>query len=130
MPAFLDRAPVVGAVAAGSPAERGGIKPGDRIVKVAGREVATWEQLSMAIGTKARREVSVEVVRGGQALTAERDARRADASSRSATSASSRTSTRRSRQVLPGEPAEKAGLKAGDVVMAVQRPDDHLRARS
>ena len=40
---------------AGSPAERGGIKPGDRIVKVAGREVETWEQLSMAIGTKASR---------------------------------------------------------------------------
>ena len=37
VPAFLDRAPVVGAVGAGSPAERGGIKPGDRIIKVGGR---------------------------------------------------------------------------------------------
>jgi len=69
VPALLDRPPVVGAVAAGSPAERGGVRPGDRIVRVAGRTVSTWEQLSMAIGTKARREVPIEVARNDQAIT-------------------------------------------------------------
>ena len=38
------------------------------IVTVAGRRVDTWEQFSMAIGTKARREVTIEVVRDGQTV--------------------------------------------------------------
>jgi regulator of sigma E protease len=39
----------VGAVEAGSPAERAGIKKGDRIVAVNGQGVAEWEELSKAI---------------------------------------------------------------------------------
>jgi regulator of sigma E protease len=116
VPAFLDRAPVVGAVAAGSPAERGGIKPGDRIVKVAGREVGTWEQFSMAIGAKARREVPVEVVRGDQALTVNvtPDAQTKYEIGDIGVFPDVHPSIG---QVLAGEAAEKGGLKPGDVVL-------------
>lgn len=117
VPAYLDRAPVVGAVAAGSPAERGGIRPGDRIAKVAGRPVQTWEQLEVAVGSKPDREVAVDVERDGQpislTLTPEAktkyeigdigvfpDVHPAIAS------------------VVAGEAAEKGGLKAGDKVFA------------
>src|SRR5262249_45581539 len=44
VPSFLDEPPVVGAVAAGSPASKSDIIPGDRIVTVADRTVNTWEQ--------------------------------------------------------------------------------------
>ena len=117
VPACLDRAPVVGAVGAGSPAERAGIKPGDRIIKVSGRAVRTWEQLSMAVGTKAGRQVPVEVVRGDQALSL---------------NVTPEPQTKYEigdigvfpdvhpsiGQVLPGEAADKGGLKAGDVVLS------------
>ncbi len=116
VPAFLDRAPVVGAVGAGSPAERGGIMPGDRIIKVGGRSVATWEQLSMAIGAKARREVSVEVVRGDQALTLNvtPDAQTKYEVGDIGVFPDVHPSIG---QVLVGEAAEKGGLKPGDLVM-------------
>ena len=41
VPAFLDQPPVVGGVEKGSPAERGGLKPGDRVLRVSGQEVST-----------------------------------------------------------------------------------------
>ena len=39
----------VGSVVEGKPAEKAGIRPGDRIVSVDGREVATWEALAEII---------------------------------------------------------------------------------
>jgi regulator of sigma E protease len=117
VPAFLDRAPVVGAVAAGSPAERGGVRPGDRIARVAGRTVATWEQFSMAIGTKARRDVPIDVVRNDQALTMNvtPDAQTKYEIGDIGVFPDVHPSIG---QVVAGEAAEKGGLAAGDTVIS------------
>src|SRR5204862_4706208 len=56
VPAFEDAPPVVGVVAAGSPAEQGGIQSGDRIVSVADHPVDTWEQFFITIGARPHRE--------------------------------------------------------------------------
>jgi membrane-associated protease RseP (regulator of RpoE activity) len=50
-----------------SPAELAGIKPGDRIVSVAGRPVRTWDQLHTALtGVSAGTTIPVVVQRAGQ----------------------------------------------------------------
>ena len=59
VPAFLDQLPVVGGVEKGSPAERAGFKPGDRVLTVSGREVRNWEEFDVAIGTRPGRAVPV-----------------------------------------------------------------------
>src|SRR5262245_13352902 len=59
MPAFLDQPVVVGAVQPDSPALKSGIQPGDRIIAVQDRNVDTWEQFSIAIGSRPNREVSL-----------------------------------------------------------------------
>jgi len=59
VPIFEDQPPVVGTVAEGSPAETGGILPGDRILSVAGQAVDTWEALSYAVAPRADREIEV-----------------------------------------------------------------------
>jgi len=103
---------------AGSPAERAGILPKDRIARIAGRRVDTWDQAFTSIGGRANRDVAIVVWREGRELdlTVRPDAR-----------------TRyevgdigvlpdvhpRVRSVTPGEPGEKAGLAAGDVVTAI-----------
>lgn len=117
VPAFLDRAPVVGAVASGSPAERGGIRPGDRIERVAGRAVTTWEQLSIAIGTKARRDVPIDIVRDGQTktLNVTPDAQTKYEIGDIGVFPDVHPSIG---QVVAGEAAEKGGLKAGDMVVS------------
>jgi len=114
---FLQRPAKIGAIAAGSPAERGGVRPGDVIATVAGRRVDTWEQFSMAIGTKARREVKIEVVRDGQTvpLTVTPDAQTKYEIGDIGVFPDVHPSIV---QIVPGEAAERDGLKAGDIVLA------------
>ena len=118
VPIYQDQPPVVGAVAPGSPAERAGIQRGDRILTVAGDEVDTWDDLFLAVGTRPDREVSLTLLRNGE---------------RQSVSLRTDSETRFEignigvlpdinpivASVIPGRPAEKAGLKAGDVVLAV-----------
>src|SRR5687767_8167513 len=66
VPVYQDQPPVVGAVTAGSPAEGAGIRPGDRILSVAGEGVDTWEDLFIAVGTRANRDISIAFLRDGQ----------------------------------------------------------------
>jgi regulator of sigma E protease len=118
--AHEDQPPVVGVVAADSVASRSDIKPGDRIVAVAGRPVNTWEQLYIAVGTKPDREVEIRLLRNGLEQT------------RRITPAVIRQGRFEFgdlgvlpnahpfvRSVQPGGAADKAGIKTGDVVLAV-----------
>lgn len=115
---FRDEAPVVGAVRPGSPAEQVGIRPGDRILTVDGDATDTWDDLSLAIGSRPSREVAVTLLR--------------DSSTRSVTVRPSPDErfevgdigvlpdvSPSVRGVNPGDPADRAGVKAGDVVYAV-----------
>jgi regulator of sigma E protease len=114
--------PVVGVVAAGSPAERADIKPGDLILSVNGRPVKTWEDFYIAVGSKPDREVSIEILHDGRPET------------RKVTPTSTTTGQSRFEygevgvlpnvhprllQVYPGDPGDRGGLKAGDVILAV-----------
>ncbi|MEW6320971.1 MAG: RIP metalloprotease RseP [Acidobacteriota bacterium] len=118
VPAWLDEPPVVGAVQEGSPAEQAGIRPGDRILTVAGRETATWEQFDIAIGTRPDRDVAITLLRGGREETL---AVRPVGETRFevGTIGVLPDVYPSVRSVVPGEPAERAGIKAGDVILAV-----------
>ena len=120
VPAFDDQPPVVGAVVAGSPAEKADIRPGDLITSVADREVTTWEQLFIGVGTRANRETSIALIRDG-AQVAVRVTPVASSESRfEIGDIGALPNVHPSiRAVNPGEAAERAGLKPGDVVLAV-----------
>ena len=128
VPAYLDEPPVVGAVAAGSPRRRSGIRAGDRILTVDGDEVDTWDDLQIAIGTRPNRDVAVTLLRDGQTRcrstcgpSAEGTVR--DRRHRRAARYAIRSSTRS----IAGDPAETAGFKPGDVVLAINGERDGPR---
>jgi regulator of sigma E protease len=121
VPSYQDQPPVVGAVAPDSPAARSDIRPGDRLLSVAGHTVRTWEAFFLAIGSRPNREVSIELLRTGRVLT------------RDVTPATQTGQGRlefgdvgvfpdvhpRIHSVNPGEPGERGGLRAGDVIVAI-----------
>ena len=69
VPVYPEQPPVVGSVAEDSPAAAAGIRPGDRILRVAGREIDTWEELMFSVVSRADRETEVVLRRDGGAHT-------------------------------------------------------------
>ena len=118
VPVYEDQPPVVGAVTAGSPAERAGIQRGDRILSVAGEGVETWGDLFLAVGTRANRDVSVAYMRDGQTRTI---SLRPDSQTRFELGSIGVLPDINPivASVIAGEPAAAAGIKDGDVVLAV-----------
>ncbi len=68
---------VVGEVISDGPAEKAGIKPGDRIVSVAGRPIASWNELQTEVQIVGDKEAEFVLDRGGEEVsvrvTPERD---------------------------------------------------------
>jgi regulator of sigma E protease len=122
IPAYADQPPVVGAVVEGSPAERSNIQPGDRILSVADRPVATWDAFAAAVAAHANREISIDILRNGQAMTHRVTPGVPPGRSRLEFGEIGvlPKSHPRLLSVNAGEPGERGGLKAGDVIVAVE----------
>ena len=118
VPAYEDKSPLVGAVEKGSVAERAGLQRGDRLLTVASDDVPTWRDVEMAVGTRANRDIPITFDRGGrtQSMTVRPTAQGkyeiGDIGVLPDVSPSVRS-------VVPGDPADRAGVKAADVVVAV-----------
>jgi regulator of sigma E protease len=118
VPLYQDQPPVVGAVTPGSPAEAVGIRDGDRILTVAGEATDTWEDFFLAIGTRANRDVAITVLRDGRTipLTVRPNPQTRFELGEIGVLPNVNPSVK---SVNPGDPADRAGVKAGDQVLAV-----------
>jgi regulator of sigma E protease len=119
--AFEDKVAVVGALEPAGPGVEGGVQLGDRIVSVSGTPVKTWEQFFNAMVTHRGETLTLELVRGSETLT------------RNVTPNAPKGSSPLDigevgifpdahphiASIIPGEAAERAGLKTGDVVVSV-----------
>jgi regulator of sigma E protease len=114
--------PVVRVVAADSPAATAGFQPGDRILSINGKETPRWRDVLFLFLMNAREPLAVEVERG---------------TGRASLNVTPRPDTKydlgyvgvhpdfgtgvrvRVGSVKRGMPAQKAGLKAGDVIVSL-----------
>ncbi len=119
VPAYETEPPVVGTVAEGSAAQRVGIQAGDRVVSVAGRVVETWEELFRAVLPRAAREIEV-VVRNAGGERVLRVTPDSQTEFEMGDLGIGPVLQPQIRSVTPGEPAEGAGIQAGDVIEAVE----------
>jgi regulator of sigma E protease len=108
--------PIIGVVAAGSPAEQAGLQPGDQIVAIDNQPVSIWEDAQYAILIRPDSTLRLRVRRGG-------DEREVVA--RSVTRDDDKVGTIgvsplvRVGQVIPGSPAEQAGLRLDDAILRI-----------
>jgi len=127
-PIYLDQPAVLAWVKTGSPAAEAGLQPGDTIVRIDGIESPTWEQLEPKIWLSPNQPVAVTVHRGDQVFE------------RTITPKPITTSEVgwvgwfpsnpvTVRDLEPGMPAAKAGIKQGDRVAAIDgKPLPHIEA--
>ena len=122
----VNHTPVVGRVVPDSAAAKAGIQIDDRIMSVDGDETPTWRELQLAIAKNADHPVTVKLQRNGQ--TVEKQVT-------PDTTKGAEVGTLGVapfipyviRQVEPGAPAEKAGLRAGDTIIEVSTADKKAR---
>ena len=120
VPAYDDRPPLLGGVGKGSIAERAGLQPADRLLTVAGDDVPTWRDVDIAILTRPNQDVPVTFDRGGrtQSVTIRPLEERPEIGD------IGRVGLLPDvypvvRSVVTGDPADRAGIKAGDLVVSV-----------
>jgi len=114
--------PVIGYIEKDSPAEKAGLLPGDLLLAINGKKTATWKEVEFTIGTNPGEKLKI-------------DFRRSDAAK--ATELNVASSTQHEigyagfywqwpaeiNKVVKNYPAWRAGLKPGDVIIAVdERP--------
>jgi regulator of sigma E protease len=119
IPIYADEPALIGSVVTGSPAEKAGLRAGDRIVDIAGDTIATWKDLEIAVGIRRpNRDISVTALRNGQTVnTTVRPVAEGkwETTEIGVLPAANPLITR----ILVGDRAEKAGLKAGDIILSV-----------
>jgi len=120
VPAYEEQSPIVGRVVEDSPADHVGIKVGERIVSVAGSVVNTWDELFVAVLPRAEREISVVVSSPGgdeRTLLVTPDSQTEFEMGSLGVEPAMRPQIA---EILPGDPADQAGLQVGDVIEAVE----------
>jgi regulator of sigma E protease len=121
---YIDQKPVIGWIEKGSPADKANLKVGDEILRIDNKKTGTWQDVELAVGTKPKRTLDIEVKRGDEVQTVQL-----------LTESKTRFDmgyagflARIYPQVMlinPGSPADKAGIKAGDVIQEIDGKPVH-----
>ena len=115
-PEYMKQPVVVGYVEKGSPAEKAGIKPFDKIVAVDGQPIKNWKEFTLKIGLKAGKEALLTIDRNGKKIQVKVVVPE-NINKKSIGIAPLIPAV--VGKVIPNTPAEKAGLKPGDQIIAV-----------
>ncbi len=120
VPAYELQPAIIRVVEPNSPGAQAGFLPGDRIVSINGRYTPRWRDAEFLFAMNAHEELSVEVDRSGLGVFLSVTPRAVtkydigDVGLRAGAPREPRIVT-----VLSGDPADRAGLKKGDVVVSV-----------
>jgi regulator of sigma E protease len=117
-PVFADKPAVIGWVLPNSVASKAGLQEGDRIIRLDGIENPTWEQVEPRIALSPNQPIQLTVVRAGQTLE-KTVIPEAIGIEHYGTLGWVPDQPNVITDLEPGMPAEKAGMKTGDIIVAV-----------
>jgi len=124
MPTYLSQPAVVNAVALGSPAETAGIHRGDVIERIDGVSNPTWRQVEDIIAFNPGQELPVTMRRGNETVNLKLNVATTEIEREKIGEAGLLPFLGANSKIVvigiqPGMPAEQAGLKVGDQIIAV-----------
>lgn len=127
VPEYSRQKPVVGWIDSGSPAESADLMEGDEILSINNRKTKTWSDVEMAVGTKPNMLITIEVMRGEEVVTTQlmTESKKAMDLDMGYAGFSPKIFAQMI-VVSPGSPADKGGMKAGDVVLAINGETVHF----
>jgi regulator of sigma E protease len=118
-PAFLDEPAVIGWVTADTPAAEAGIQPGDRIIDVNGIHNPTWEQVDPIEALNPNQPVHFTFQRGDKTFEKTIAPEAYGPNEVGTAGWSPKQPGMPVTELEPGMPAEKAGVKVGDQIVAL-----------
>lgn len=122
IPRYHKEPAIVGPVNVDSAAYRAGLRTGDRVISLHGSAIITWEDLEIALATAPKDSLNMVIERGAGTYDLHIEAPKSgtvDPATLGFRFSLSRTIVA---VVDPQSPAERAGLKEGDELIAVQGP--------
>jgi regulator of sigma E protease len=122
-PADLDDPAVVGWVNPNTPAEKAGIQPGDKIVRVDGIDNPTWEQVHIKDALSPNQPLKFAIERNGTVSDKVLVPEPFGPNQYGDIGWVARESTTTLTLVEPGMPAAKAGIKVGDRILTANGQD-------
>jgi regulator of sigma E protease len=114
-PVYQDQVPVIGWLEPGSPAAKADLRIDDRIISINGRKTATWTDVEMAVSTRPESVLKLEIGRGGEVLNVPLTTEKRTKYDMGYAGFFGKVLTQ-VQMVTAGSPAEKGGLKPGDLV--------------
>ena len=120
-----EQSPFIGWIEPGSPAERANLQMGDEILSINKRKMKTWSDVEIAVLTKPDRMINVEVKRGEEILSVQLMTESKTEYARGYAGFDGRIAIQVV-EIIPENPAEKAGLEVGDIILAVNKEPVYL----
>lgn len=118
VPLYQEQKPVIGWIEPGSPAEKSGFQPEDALLRINGRRVNTWSDVELAVGTQPEKEITIDILRKGREMPVRLTTEKRTRFEMGYAGFFGKILTQL-QAVLPGSPAEKGGLKPGDLILKI-----------
>jgi len=121
---YMDDKPVIGWIESESPAEKAQLQVDDEILSINNKKIDTWSDVELAVGTKPKRTIDIEIKRGDLVLNVQllTESKTKYAMGYAGFSAKIWPQVM---MVTPGSAADKAGIKAGDVIREIDGKPAH-----
>ena len=111
---------VIGSVTEGKPAAAAGLRIGDRVIQADNEKIENWDDFRLAVSVRPGTPIDLTIVRDGRVqkavLTPEREDTEYGSAGRAGVGPFIVPEIGR---ILPGSPAERAGLQRGDTIVEV-----------